>query len=217
MSDPGELVPDESLELFHNFETELHRLVTANRDIRLEGLDKYEKEERANNKQFAELGGDPQNVRLLDRLISEHYNGLRTAANNLDMVALVTRLQHWIIKLARQCPELTESRDRESTLTANLRRLNSFLGYGPRSSDFFQVLESVRDSMSIGTQTRSACSRNAAGTSVQRLTASSNEPERLKSRLPLSSLRFKRVRRSMRKGSGSTAASKLISKNFSTV
>jgi hypothetical protein len=63
----------------------------------------------------------------------------------LAVVGLVTRLQHWISRYAREVPSKRKS-DKPS-LKKDLHFLNQHLGMGPVLPTFFEELVDVRDSV----------------------------------------------------------------------
>ena len=84
--------------------------------------------------------------------VQQFYEELRRAANNLAIVGLVTRFQHWISKYVAKMPvQPNPSRtERSSRLIKDLRILNDRLGEGPIRLKFFSDLEDVRDSVIHG-------------------------------------------------------------------
>jgi len=80
---------------------------------------------------------------------------LQRAANNLAVVGLVTRLQHWIIKFvklseSKKLPKPKKPKRKKPGLVSNLALLNGQLGKGPVSVRFFWRLVNVRDSVIHG-------------------------------------------------------------------
>jgi hypothetical protein len=71
-------------------------------------------------------------------------DGLRKAANNFAVVALVTRLHHWLSIFVE---ELTNESARTKSLVKNLKTLNERIEEGPIPVSFFESFVTVRDSI----------------------------------------------------------------------
>jgi hypothetical protein len=71
------------------------------------------------------------------------FDELRNAANQLALVSLVTRLQHWINDFVKEI----RGSNQDKGLVPNLRILNRRLGVSPITVSFFVDLVSVRDSV----------------------------------------------------------------------
>jgi hypothetical protein len=102
---------DEIIELPHDFVVELNCLVVVNHDLTRQAIDSDEEKELG--KIVAGSADDPETVRSIENSINNFYEDLRRAANNLTMVALVTRIQHWMAKFVKHLaghPKRNESR-----------------------------------------------------------------------------------------------------------
>jgi hypothetical protein len=147
--DPDLSSLDEPLEMPHAFETDLHCVVVANYALTLEGIDRSEEEELAKiDKDFAHE--DFETVRSMTAQLQNFYDDLRQAARRLALVALVTRLQHWIGGFAKQVkatPCKTKQTGCNSTLANQIAALNKILGIGPIPEIFFEDLATARDSI----------------------------------------------------------------------
>jgi hypothetical protein len=126
----------------HSFCSELRTLVFVHHRLALEGLSRWEKQERASvNEDYDD--DDEVNERAQLR-IDVCYDELERAAHNLALVGLVTRLQHWIAAFAER---LGEKDAKDKALKTNLRFLNDKLGEGPVSISFFKDLATIRNSI----------------------------------------------------------------------
>jgi hypothetical protein len=137
----------EPIEIPHDFEIDLNGLVVVNHRLTVQGIDREEDE------QLEMVGGgksqdDPGAVRSLQSWLQGQYDDLRRAANNLAAVALATRMQHWISRLAKKTPGKPIRGD--SKLVSELNHLNTYLGEGPVPVAFFADLVNVRDSVIHG-------------------------------------------------------------------
>lgn len=135
---------DEPMELAHEFEVDLNTLVVVNHRLTLEAIARSEEEARKNT-DINLLDADELMVQSVLDEIGHFYYGLERAANNLAIVGLVTRLEHWIGIYARRLPE--QQKSRQAALVKDLRLLTASLGDGPVSVEFFQDLVTVRDSV----------------------------------------------------------------------
>lgn len=113
-------------DLPHPFDEELEWLVRTNHSIVLRRVDEAEAQASPEDR-------DPDFAAELKR-----------AANQMALVALVTRLHHWIAALVG---DVTGKNVRDESLGSNLTRLNQITGPGPVSLDFFKELVTVRDSI----------------------------------------------------------------------
>lgn len=121
------------IEVAPQFEGDVMLLVTINHGITLEEIARKEKTS------LAHLMSDPATMGYLEVF----YKGLRRSANSLAIVALVTRLDHWIRILRLRIPD-----EKEQSLKNNLRSLNKYLGDdGPVPIEFFEALVAVRNSV----------------------------------------------------------------------
>jgi hypothetical protein len=134
-------------EIPHDFEIDLNCLVVMNHRFTLQGIDREEDE------QLEMIGGsksqnDQEAVRSLQSWLQGQYDDLRRSANNQAAVALVTRVQHWIGRLAKKIPG--KPKREESKLISELNHLNEYVSEGPVPVAFFTDLVNVRDSLIHG-------------------------------------------------------------------
>jgi hypothetical protein len=130
---------DLGLDTPHRFGGELNTLVFINHRLTLEGLSRWEKNDKAS---FKDLD---RNARRDAMARSEvYYDEVRSAANNLALVGLITRFHHWVSKLVES---LAAKSARDRSLAKNLRTLNEHLGAGPVPLSFFADLVTARDSI----------------------------------------------------------------------
>ena len=120
------------LDLPHPFEEELDWLVSINHRLVMENISRIEEQQ--------ESTADPIDLPEMRAYSDE----LRRAANNLALVALITRLHHWVGIFVE---EVTNKSARENSLLKNLKTLNASTGEGPISLVFFEELVAVRDSI----------------------------------------------------------------------
>ncbi len=126
----------------HWFCSELRTLVFVHHRLALEGISRWEEQERSSvNEDYDD--DDEGNERAQFR-IDACYDELERAAHNLALVGLVTRLQHWIAAFAER---LGRKDARDKGLETNLRFLNDKLGEGPVSISFFEDLATIRNSI----------------------------------------------------------------------
>lgn len=153
------------IELTHDFEADLHRLVIANHKFTMDGIARDE----AEGMPKAEAEFDWETESGIISAIQNGYDDLRVTARNLAMVGIVTRLQHWVGFYARR---IDKKRERGLPLDTELGFLNSHLGDGPTPILYFSELAEVRhsvihaDSLPQWTykgKTRSVASRYAHG------------------------------------------------------
>lgn len=104
----------------HEFEEDLTQLVIANHQFTLEGINRFEEES-------------------VDYDMPGFFEDLRAAANNLAVVALIIRLDHWL----RKCAATLKIQG--GNIMEMLKRLNQRLDDGPVPIAFFQDLVNVRD------------------------------------------------------------------------
>ena len=124
----------------HEFVIELNHLVTTNHSLVLQAINADEDAELAKH-----YSDDPEVQRSIENDLQNFYESLRRAANNLAAVALVTRVQHWMKKLADQI-KVEPGRG----LARAFRLLTATVGAGPIPVDFFDKLVTVRDSVIHG-------------------------------------------------------------------
>jgi hypothetical protein len=138
-------------EIAHDFEIDLHMLVTANHEFTITAIDREEDEELAKiNNEF-----NVESREIIDSIqiqLQNTYDDFRRAARLLALVALVTRLDHWLSRFAKQrkLTRVKPSKPRESKLVSKLNALNQDLGNGPVSVDFFEKIVTLRDSVIHG-------------------------------------------------------------------
>src|SRR6266853_2824998 len=130
---------DEPMEIAHEFEVDLNCVVIVNHNFTLDGITRAEDEE------VSKFRMEDEGERSLVSYIESFYQDLRCAASNLALVGLVTRLQHWISRYAKEFP--SKKKDDNPSLIKGLRLLNQCLGEGPVSITFFQELVNLRDSV----------------------------------------------------------------------
>jgi hypothetical protein len=142
LDDPGP--SDEPMELPHDFEVDLNTLVVVNHKLTLEGIARSEDVEI--ERLQSSLALDDHEAMLSQvGFVHTFYGDLRRAAHNLAAVALVARLDHWVIRLVEELPGGTNL-DRP-TLVKRLELLNQRLGSGPVPVSFFSDLVTARDSV----------------------------------------------------------------------
>ncbi len=113
-------------DLPHPFDDELEWLARTNHNLELRRVDEIEAQSSPEDQ-------DP-----------DYAAELKRAATRMALVALITRLQHWIAALAS---DVAGENTGEKGLVSNLKRLNQHTGPGPVSLDFFRELVTVRDSI----------------------------------------------------------------------
>jgi hypothetical protein len=148
---------NELIEIPHEFEVDLNCLVLANLRITIEGIGRAEDEDLCDiAKSFPPEERDAEAA--ASSSVSHFYDELRLAALSLAIVALVTRLQHWIGRFTKEnkpvsAPRKSNVKGAKSTQTSNsqlvnqLRALDESLGPGPVPITFFQALVDIRDSV----------------------------------------------------------------------
>ena len=124
----------EIVEFYHEFETDLRCLVTANHEYTIEGINQDEAE-------YMARPSDDEDSYPWENF----YEDLRVTARNLAVVALITRLQYWIDVYTHRVGKPRSKRNK--TLENNLGFLETELGKPPVRKDFFADLVSVRDSV----------------------------------------------------------------------
>jgi hypothetical protein len=142
---------DEPQEIAHDFEIDLHMLVTANHEFAVAAIDREEDEELSKiddefNLQSREV------IYSIKGQLQNTYDDFRRAARLLALVGLVTRLQHWISRFAqrRKLTSVKQSKPREPKLVSELNALNRDLGDGPVSVNFLEQIVTLRDSVIHG-------------------------------------------------------------------
>jgi hypothetical protein len=136
---------DEPQEIAHDFEIDLNCVVVANYGFTLAAIERSEDEELT---KIEEGFGheDREIVHSVLRHEQNFYDDLRQAVRRLALVALVTRLQHWIGRFVKQLQIISA----RTSLTNQLEALNKVLGVGPVPVLFFEELVTVRDSVIHG-------------------------------------------------------------------
>lgn len=132
------------VETAHEFEVELNCLVTTNHKLTMEGIDRIERDEMAD---VEESFKDETDYDMVSSILTAHlrfYGDLRTAARDLTLVGLITRLQHWAGAYARR---IDPTREPGNSLNTDLNFLNAKLGTPPVATDFFCKLAEVRNSV----------------------------------------------------------------------
>jgi len=118
----------------YQIEIELNCLVTTNHRLLLEAITKIEDEELEGIKDEDEYREQQKN-----------FDNLRVVANNLAVVAVVTRLDHWVNVY---CEKLKLSL-KDKTIK-KMKALNKQLGTTHVPIDFFDGLVTARDSVIHG-------------------------------------------------------------------
>jgi hypothetical protein len=152
MSDADELTYDELLnqvvEVAHPFEIDL-RSVVLNHRLTLEAIIKLEDYGLSEVKE-ALADEDPGHVSSAISWQEKFYDDLRTAANHLAAVGLVTRFQRWISRWVNQ-RDIQLPKSHDSRLIKELCALNNAVGAsGPVPVAFFEDLVTARDSVIHG-------------------------------------------------------------------
>ena len=90
---------DETIDILHEFQIELNRIVVANHQFALEGINRAEIEEiKELEEEFAN-----DDFEVLSEAVSHlrcNFEELRQASLQLAWVGVITRLQHWIARFA---------------------------------------------------------------------------------------------------------------------
>jgi hypothetical protein len=136
----------------HEFETEIHCLVSKNHEITLCGIQQTEDEDIDQiEKAFA--GEDDQEIVNSEiRRVEMFFDDLRRAANHMALVSLVTRLDHWTRKLVKRLPLNTNKKrqPRGRSVVGDMEALSARLGTAPIPIQFFEHLVTARDSVIHG-------------------------------------------------------------------
>jgi hypothetical protein len=138
-------------EIRHDFEIDLHMLVTANHEFTITAIDREEDEElkKINNEVNLE---SREIINSIQGQWQNTYDDFRRAARLLALVGLVTRFDHWVSRFAeqRKLTRAKPSKPRESKLVTKLNALDQDLSKGPVSLDFFEKIVTLRDSVIHG-------------------------------------------------------------------
>jgi hypothetical protein len=133
----------------HEFETQIHCLVSKNHEITLCGIQQSEDEDIYQIEE-AFAGDDSQEIVNSEiRQAEMFYDALRRAANQMALVSLVTRLDHWTRKLVKQLQlQLTPAKGQNKAhVVLCMEALNAKLGTPPVPVQFFEKLVTARNSV----------------------------------------------------------------------
>jgi hypothetical protein len=137
----------------HEFETEIHSLVSKNHEITLCGIQQT-KDEDIDQIEKAFAGEDDQEIVNSEiRQAEMFFDDLRRAANHMALVSLVTRLHHWTRKFVKQLPLNTNKKRQpkgRSAVIGDMEALGARLGAVPIPIQFFEYLVTARDSVIHG-------------------------------------------------------------------
>lgn len=148
---------DDLIEIPHEFEVDLNCLVLANLHITMDGISQAEDEDLAAIDE--NLKGEEWEVKQDASSHASHfYDELRNAALSLAMVALVTRLDHWVGRFTKENKPISAkgkskvkdtkpTQKSDARLVNQLRALDESLGPGPVGIRFFETLVDIRDSV----------------------------------------------------------------------
>jgi hypothetical protein len=139
---------EEPLDIPHEFQIDLHCVVVANHGFTLDAIDRSEEEELTSIQKGSELE-DHDTITSMMGYHQAFYDDLRQAAHRLALVALVTRLQHWVERFVAQL-KVRPSKIHQSKLANQLEALNNKLGAAPVPVVFFENIVTVRDSVIHG-------------------------------------------------------------------
>jgi hypothetical protein len=142
MPDWDESDLDFEVEIKHEFEIELNRLVVLNHQMVLDALAREEKD--ASTELQEDLADDYEALSSAISHMRKDYDDLRNAANELALVGLLTRFQHWIHRYVQQ---LKRKGQPGNWLVKRLTFLNQELESGPIPTSDFEELLNVRDSI----------------------------------------------------------------------
>jgi hypothetical protein len=134
------LIGGKVTELPHPFVEEAEWLVLKNHELVLESIARLEKE--AFSSLYKEMPNAPELGSEL-AYTKSMADDMRNAANQLALVSLITRLQHWINVFVKE----VRKSNKGTGLVPNIRTLNRRLGESPIAITFFADLVSVRDSV----------------------------------------------------------------------
>jgi len=138
----GELV-----EHAHPFDIELNCLVKTYYEVTREGIEQTKERVISGAKSESAELTEIEAIENVDAWISHErafYDSLQVAARNMALIALMTRLTHWIINYARRVKPDCDVR----SLGSGLRSLNNkFDENPPHPIIFFEQLADLRDSL----------------------------------------------------------------------
>jgi hypothetical protein len=136
---------EEPQEIAHEFEIDLYNTVIANHSAMLQGIDREEEGELVDIKDSFSVE-DWERVGSLSAYVQDGYDVRREKGRLTAVVALVTRFEHWIVKVARRL-KLKPTRVRKNRLANLVDALNKDLGDGPVPVRFFEDLAELRHSV----------------------------------------------------------------------
>jgi hypothetical protein len=136
---------DEVQEIPHDFELDLRAAIVVNHGFTMQAIDKSEDES------LEEIAGafsheDPETIASISAQEMYTYDERRQAACNLALVAVVTRLQHWVGRFVKQ-RKVVPKQVHKSELANHLEALNDDLTAGPVPMLFFEELAELRHSV----------------------------------------------------------------------
>ncbi|SRR5258706_9869394 len=132
-------------EIAHEFEIDLYNAVIANHNAMLEGIDREEEGEMLEIKDSFPVE-DYDRVGSMLGYVESGYDERRQKARLSAVVVIVTRLEHWLSRFARQLN--VKPTPVHKTLLGNLiEALNNTLGVGPVPAKFFDDLAELRHSV----------------------------------------------------------------------
>jgi hypothetical protein len=137
---PDDPLQDVLMPAMYVFEIEFRTLVVATHELSLEGI------KRAEEQEVADITDDDE--RSYQR---RYFEDLRIIANNLAVVTIVTRLDHWVTAFCNMLKlQPIKSGKVESLIISKMEALNARLGKGPIELPFFADLVNARDSVIHG-------------------------------------------------------------------
>jgi hypothetical protein len=130
----------------HEFDIEVNCLVKGNYEVTREGIERAAEQAIVGAK--AESAGltEVEDIEGVDAWISHErafYHSLQVAARNLTLIAVMTRLTHWVGNYASRVPDC-----KARSLISKLEFLNKdFVEEPPHPIIFFSQLADLRDSL----------------------------------------------------------------------
>jgi hypothetical protein len=130
----------EEHEVPHEFEIDVRRVVLINHELLLQGIDRAEDEE------VEKFDMSKEDERSLVGWIGRQHDEFRIAANNLALVGLITRFNHWLTHLANR---IRDDKDKsfDRSIAKELKFLNGEFKGTPIKPTVFKELVDVRDSI----------------------------------------------------------------------
>jgi len=128
-----------TLEIPHMLRIEFSSLITINHQIGIEGITQIEQEELSQIKDHDEKSSQRR-----------FFDDLRIAANSLALVAVVARLDHWVMRFCDKLNLEPKKSNQKSRIVRKMESLNDKLGVGPVPLSFFADLVTARDSVVHG-------------------------------------------------------------------